>query len=110
MGVEQGLSRAREVGPLGRFRVDRDLSAVAQTGQQADQLPSPWDNEGRGSHHCSGSWLPRKGCQFHSPEHPVSCYIFYLCDLNSLGQNSQGYTLGRIYWSGFRSVQSLSRV
>ena len=55
MGVEQGLSRAREVGPLGRFRVDRDLSAVAQTGQQADQLPSPWDNKGRGSHHCSGS-------------------------------------------------------
>ena len=100
MGVEQGLSRAREVGSLCSLRVDRDLSAVAQTGQQADQLPSPWDK----------SWLPRKGCQFHSPEYPVSCYIFYLCDLNSLGQNSQGYTLGRIYWSGFRSVQSLSRV
>ena len=86
-------------------RVDRDLPAVARTGQQADQLL-----RGRGSHCCSGSWLPRKGCQFHSPEHPVSCYTFYLCDFNSLGQNALDYTLGRIDWTGFSSVQSLSRV
>ena len=40
----------------------------------------------------------------------MSCYTFYLCDLNSLRQNALGYTLDRIDWSGFSSVQLLTHV
>ena len=112
MGVEQGLGGAREFGPPGLLQWSGWTGTFQQwlgpAGRPISILPGT--TRGRGSHRCSGSWLPRKGCQFHSPKHPVSCYTCYLCDLHSLRQNTLGYTLGRTYWSGFSSVQSLSRV
>ena len=105
MGVEQGLGGAREFGPPGLLQwsgwTGTSQQWLGPAGRPISILPG---TRGRGSHRCSGSWLPRKGCQFHSPKHPVSCYTCYLCDLHSLRQNTLGYTLGRTYWSGF-SVQ-----
>ena len=57
------------------------------------------------SHRCSGSWLARKGCQFHGTKNPVCCYTFYLCDLNSLRQNTLGYMLGTINRNSLKSLQ-----
>ena len=47
----------------------------------------------------------QKDCQLHGTEHPVCCYTFYLCDLNSLRSNTLGYTLGRVNRSGLRSLE-----
>ena len=107
--MEQGLSGARAGGPTwghssSQGRQGPPSTGLDLTGRQASFL-LPGTITRQDSCHCSGSWLPRKGSQFHGPEHPVCCYMFYLCDLNSLRQNTLGYMLGRINRSGLRSLE-----
>ena len=101
-----GLERVNSHGPLQWFRIGQ---GPPSTGLDLDARQTsftlPGTTRGQCSRRCSGSWLPRKGCQFHGPELPVCCYTFYLCDLNSLRLNTLGYTLGRVNRSGLGSLE-----
>ena len=108
MGVEQWLGRVREGGPtwlLQWLRWAGTSQHWLRPRRQANQHPSPCNHNGVSLLSLLRVVAAQKDCQFHSTEHPVYSYTFYLCDLNSLSQNALGYMLGRVNRSGLRSLE-----
>lgn len=111
--MEQGFSRLERVnshGPLQWFRIGQ---GPPSTGLDLDDKQTsfilPGTTRGQVSCCCSGSWLPRKNCQFQGTEYPVCCYPLSLRDLNSPRQNSLGYMLGTINRRGLKSQSRTSQ-